>query len=656
MQNFFRAVKIGLHYRFTVLGIIACSLLVAAFWGANIGTIYPMVEVVFEGKSVPEYLEQEVRTLDTAIAEKKILVAQWKTAQHDAVEIQFLESQIHDSQQSRIWKQSWIPAARRWLPQSPFETLVFVIGLLLAGTLIKCLLLMGNIILVERFSQRSMFELRNEFYRRTLSMSVGSFSDDRTGELMSRFTNDTEALTQGIKLLAGKTVREPLKMIACLGGAAFISWRLLLLCLIIAPIAAIVVGGLSRILKRTNKTAMESMASMYELIGETFRGIIAVKTFNSEDYECKRFHQSTKTYYQNMMRIARFNSMTRPTTEIAGMAIVGLAVICGGYLVLNQQTHLLGVPMSLNPMSNGEMMTFFAFLIGASDPLRKMADVFNLVQRSAAAADRIYEMLDRLPDVPNQQNPEAIPTPIRKLIFENVSFAYEHGVPVLDNLSLEIPQGQTVAIVGPNGCGKSTLAQLIPRFFDPQKGSIQFNSTDLRNMSKNDVRKSVGLVTQKTILFDDTVMNNLRYGDRSATNTQIQNAARQAKAHQFIENKLEQGYDTVIGEAGGKLSGGQRQRLALARAILSDPEIMILDEATSQIDLESEQLIHQVLQQFFQNRTAILITHRVATLELADRIIVMDKGKIIDDGTTEELLTRSPFLQTMIRGDMKESA
>ena len=175
-------------------------------------------------------------------------------------------------------------------------------------------------------------------------------------------------------------------------------------------------------------------------------------------------------------------------------------------------------------------------------------------------------------------------------------------------------------------------------------------------MSKNDIRKSVGLVTQKTILFDDTVMNNLRYGDRSATNTQIQNAARQAKAHQFIENKLEQGYDTVIGESGGKLSGGQRQRLALARAILSDPEIMILDEATSQIDLESEQLIHQVLQQFFQNRTAILITHRVATLELADRIIVMDKGKIIDDGTTEELLTRSPFLQTMIRGDMKESA
>jgi len=473
---------------------------------------------------------------------------------------------------------------------------------------------------------------------------------------MSRFTNDTEALTMGLKMLIGKTVCEPLKMIACLGGAAFISWRLLLLCLIITPIAGLVIGILSQALKRSNKTAMQSMAAMYELIGDTFKSIIAVKAFNGEDHEQHRFRQATTCYYQHVMRIAKFNSMTRPTTEIAGMGIVALAVICGGYLILNQQTHLLGIQMSINPLSHGEIMTFFAFLIGASDPMRKMADVFNLVQRSAAAADRIYEMLDRLPDVPDAQHPITPPQKIDRLVFDKVRFAYDESNLVLNDVSLTIPAGQVLAVIGPNGCGKSTFAKLIPRFYDPQSGTVSLNDCDLTDLSKYDVRERVGLVTQNAILFDDSVMNNLRYGDRHATDEQIYAAAKQAKAHEFITQELEDGYETIVGESGGKLSGGQRQRIALARAILCDPEIIVLDEATSQIDLESEQIIHRVLQEFFVNRTAILITHQMATLELADRIIVMDKGQIIDDGTAEQLLNRSPFFQRMAQGDLKESA
>jgi len=615
-----------------------------------------MVEVVFQGKSIPAYLDSEIITLEDSIAEKNAVVTQWKSQQRSSAKIKFLESQIRDAIRNRNLKQSFIPFAREWLPSTPFDTLVLVVVALLLGTLIKCTLLMVNIILVERFSQRSMLTLRNEFYARTLNMSVGSFSNDRTGELMSRFTNDTEALTMGLKILIGKTVREPLKMIACLGGAAFISWRLLLLCLIVTPIAGLMIGILSKALKRSNKYAMQSMAGMYELIGDTFKSIIAVKAFNGEEHEQHRFRAATTRYYRHVMGIAKFNSMTRPTTEIAGMGIVALAVICGGYLVLNQQTHLLGIQMSINPMSHGEMMTFFAFLIGASDPMRKLADVFNLVQRSAAAADRIYEMLDRLPDIPDAQHPATPPQKIERLVLDKVRFAYDESKLVLDDVSLVIPAGQVVAIIGPNGCGKSTLAKLIPRFHDPQSGTVAFNDSDLTTLLKHEVRARVGLVTQNAILFDDTVMNNLRYGNQQATDDQIFAAARQAKAHEFITQELDDGYETIVGESGGKLSGGQRQRIALARAILCDPEIMVLDEATSQIDLESEQIIHRVLQKFFENRTAILITHQMSTIELADRVVVMDKGQIIDDGTAEQLLNRCPFFQRMAQGDLQESA
>jgi ATP-binding cassette subfamily B protein/subfamily B ATP-binding cassette protein MsbA len=307
-------------------------------------------------------------------------------------------------------------------------------------------------------------------------------------------------------------------------------------------------------------------------------------------------------------------------------------------------------------MSFGDMMTFFAFLIGASDPLRKIADVFNVVQRGAAAADRIYEMLDRNPDLPETPNPSPMPESIQTIKFSSVDFGYTPECNVLKNLSLTIPQGQTVALVGPNGCGKSTLARMIPRFFDPTKGSVSVNDTDIKLVRKRELRNRIAMVTQNAIMFDDSVLNNLKYGKRDATLEQVQTAAKKAKAHQFIESKLENGYGTIIGEGGGKLSGGQRQRLALARAILTDPEIIILDEATSQVDSESEQVIYQVLAEFLADRTAIMITHRMASLQLADRIIVMDQGEIIDDGTHDELIQRNTVYQRMAATELRDIA
>jgi ATP-binding cassette subfamily B protein/subfamily B ATP-binding cassette protein MsbA len=322
------------------------------------------------------------------------------------------------------------------------------------------------------------------------------------------------------------------------------------------------------------------------------------------------------------------------------MAVVFTALIGGAYLVLNQETHILGIKMCERPLSIPALLCFYGLLIGTSDPARKLADVFNSIQGGVAASDRIYSMLDRQPSVADPVDPQPLPRHHHHLVFEHVDFHYNPDQPVLRDIDFRIPNGETLCIVGPNGCGKTTLIDLLPRFHDPISGSVKLDDVDLRHVRLRELRRVVGMVTQQTLLFDDTVYNNIRYGSVSATRDEVLAAAAKAHAHRFIEDKLDNGYDTVVGPGGNRLSGGQRQRIALARVILRDPEILILDEATSQIDIESEQQIHLALQDFVCDRTAIIITHRLSTLELADRILVLDKGRIADIGTHDQLIRR----------------
>ncbi|MEN6448882.1 MAG: ABC transporter ATP-binding protein, partial [Thermoguttaceae bacterium] len=307
----------------------------------------------------------------------------------------------------------------------------------------------------------------------------------------------------------------------------------------------------------------------------------------------------------------------------------------------------------------GAMLTFFAMLAGMADPLRKMSDIFSNLQAGFAASDRIFSRLDREPSIRDPKQPAPFHRHHRELAFEHVSFAYQPGKLVLEDLSLKIDFGETIAIVGPNGCGKSTLANLIPRFADPTAGVVTLDGVPLSQMRLRDLRGQIGIVTQETMLFDDTIFNNIRYGAGDATPEQVIAAAKQAHAHRFIEQELPDGYQTQAGALGGRLSGGQRQRIALARAILRDPAILILDEATSQVDLESEQAIQQVLETFTQNRTTILITHRLAVLSLADRIVVMQAGRILDVGRHEELLGRCSLYRRLYEihfDDLKQTA
>jgi ATP-binding cassette subfamily B protein/subfamily B ATP-binding cassette protein MsbA len=330
--------------------------------------------------------------------------------------------------------------------------------------------------------------------------------------------------------------------------------------------------------------------------------------------------------------------------------------LAGCYLVLNDQTHLLGIKMTDRPLTFGALMAFYAFLIGVSDPARKLSGVMSMLQGAAAAADRIYAVHDREPTIVDPPKPRPVPSQNRELVLDGVSFHYTPERPVLVDVDLTIGSGETIAIVGPNGCGKTTLASLIPRFYDPVAGSVRVGGCDLRDLRLRDLRNQIGMVTQQTLLFDDTVANNIRYGNPAASDAEVIEAAKKAHAHRFILEQLSDGYQTEVGERGNRLSGGQRQRIALARAILRDPSILILDEATSQIDYESEQLIHKALEEFVRGRTTILITHRVHTLALARRILVMDEGRILDLGTHGELMGRCAVYQRLYQTSLRESA
>ena len=401
---------------------------------------------------------------------------------------------------------------------------------------------------------------------------------------------------------------------------------------------------------------MEEMGRMVGRLSESLESVPTVQAFTMEAHEAQRFTARAREFYRKAMRIAFYGSLTKPCMELFGIGVMCAALLGGGYLVLQQQTHLLGVKICDRPLSPEMMIAFFAMLVGMADPGRKMAAIYNLVQPGVPAAERIFQTLNCPSTIHDPVSPLSVARPHQVLRFENITFRYGDGEDVLHGVDLKIPHGESLAIVGPNGCGKTTLASLIPRFYDPTGGAVYLDDVQLSDMALADLRGRIALVSQQALLFDDTILANIRYGSPSASDEDVQRAAQQANAHDFITQSCESGYETRVGSRGENLSGGQRQKIALARAILRDADILILDEATSQVDIESEHQVHEVLKNFIVGRTAIMITHRLSTLRLADRILVMDAGRILDIGTHEQLLSRCDVYQRLHQTELRKSA
>lgn len=665
MNCFLRVLRIALGHRLNVAAGMTCSVLVALLWAFNLAAIWPVVDVIMQDRSMQDWVRIErdaaAELLAASRAEVKKIESELVGAgadQQAPLHQGLAVAQAEAAQSARLVQRMELlkPWVDRWLPATPFETLLVVCAFVMGGTLLKNTLRVVSLLLVGRLGAVVNRQLRDKFYAHMLRLDLAEFSERGRGDLMNRCTGDLNAVGVGVQTLFGQAVLEPLKMIACFLGAAMVSWRLLIVVAIIAPIVAVTIRWLAKAIKRANRRAMEELSDIYDTLTETLSGMKLIKAFTMEPIEQRRFEASSKTFYRRQLKISFYNSLVSPITENLGVAMVVMAAVAGGYLVLHRETHLFGIRVSDQPLTHGMMSVFFAMLVGMSDPARRLSGLLQDVQRASAAAERVYEVLDREPTIVDPPQPAKLPPLRHALVFDDVRFSYGGDRTVLDGATLEVIAGETIAIVGPNGCGKTTLLSLLPRFYDAESGAITYDGIDIRDVRLSDLRGRIGLVTQEALLFNDTVAANIAYGAEGATPAAIEAAARQAHAHTFITEKLSDSYETVVGPGGSRLSGGQRQRIALARAILRDPEILLLDEATSQIDVESEHLIHQVLDEFTRGRTTLLVTHRPSTLTLADRVVVMDKGRVIDIGRPEELLGRCDLFRRLCQVHYRESA
>ena len=656
-----RVLRLSWAYRGRIVASGVAALFVALFWSLNLSAVYPVLQILSADNNLQQWVAKQIdenqkKTEDPVrIARIDALRLQLKaleenpaapdrdnTIRRDLREMSKLEGEQNEYSTKAYRYKVLQSTVIQHLPTGRFATFVWIVVGLIVSIALKGIFEFIQETLVAIVVHRTLFDFRNLFFRSAIHQDIHQLGEAGTTELMSRITNDTEQLGNGMKMLYGRVMLEPLKMLGCVVGACIISWQLTLMFVVVVLVAVVTLNKVSRSIKKAAKRVLERMSLLYKVLKESFDGLKLVKAFSRESHERRRFRAANWDYYKRTIRVIRIDSAVGPLLETLGVMAVSLALVAGAYLVLEQKTHIFGLRMIDDPLGFEALITLYMFLATIADPVRKLSSVYTKMQSGMAAADRIYALHDRLPSIlPNADGPR-VPPHAESIEFRNVCFSYHAGQSVLNDVNLTVLAGETVALVGPNGCGKSTLLGLLPRFYDPDHGSVLVDGVPLRGANLRSLRKQLGLVTQDTVLFDDTIANNIAYGKPGATQLEVEAAAKKAHAHDFIET-LTAGYQTRTGDmAASKLSGGQKQRIALARAILRDPRILILDEFTSQIDGESEAKIYDALREFVVGRTTFLITHRRSTLELAHRIVVMDEGRIQAIGTHAELLVASP--------------
>lgn len=479
--------------------------------------------------------------------------------------------------------------------------------------------------LMSYIANRVIIDIRNEVYARVQRLSLRFFDTRKTGSLMSRLTNDIGALQTAIVDNFVNIVKESVILIGSLVGMVILHWRLTLLCIIIVPLVSITIKYFGRKLKKSGHMMQERIADVTSHLQETIGGIRVVKSFFREDYEIARFRQINQASFGAAMKAARQSSQLSPIVEFIAAIAVTAIIWYGGWSVIDGE------------LTAGELIAFLIYAINLANPVRRLSALYGDIQRSMAAGERVFALLDETPDIREKADAIALPVLRGDVVFDAVHFQYEPSKEVLSGISFHAEPGQKIALVGPSGSGKSTIANLIPRFYDVTAGAIRIDGHDIRDVTLASLREQIGIVPQDTALFNTTIEENIRYGRLDATDEEVAAAVRAANAEEFVR-QLPQGLQTPIGDRGLVLSGGQRQRIAIARALLKDPRILILDEATSALDTESEQLVQAALERLMIGRTAFIIAHRLTTIQDADHILVIDRGRIVESGTHQSLL------------------
>ncbi|MEY2465617.1 MAG: ATP-binding cassette, subfamily bacterial MsbA [Verrucomicrobiota bacterium] len=515
--------------------------------------------------------------------------------------------------------------------QSTQGTLVLIICTIPLVMLCRSLFNYLNIYFVNWASARAIADLRTTIFAHLQNLPLSFFNQSNTGDLISRVTNDTQSLRTIIGTSLASLVSDPITIIFLFGLLLSKQPMLTLFSVIVLPLCIVPITAYSRKVRKSAKAMQTHAADLSKLMHESFTGNRIIKAYNLEDKVLAEFRETTKKFVSQVMRIVRANEIPGAIMEFLGG--IGVALIL--FYVLNHR----GV------MSPGDFIAFLGAIFVMYKPLKSLTKLHNQLHQAQAASSRVFELLDTVSSMPEPVSPLPVMAANADIHFENVNFSYGEKA-VLRNINLTVKAGQLVALVGSSGSGKTTLVNLLPRFYDPQNGSVRIGGTNLRQVSSKELRGQIAVVTQETILFHDTIRNNIAVGRPGANNAEIEAAARHANAHEFISEKPE-GYDSIVGEKGIALSGGQRQRIAIARAILKNAPILLLDEATSALDTESERAVQNALEKLMQSRTTICIAHRLSTIQNADVIVVMSEGRIIETGTHAELLERAGTYQRL---------
>ena len=516
------------------------------------------------------------------------------------------------------------------LRDTPAESLKVLCLTILGVFFVKNIFLYLKNILLYMVQLNIVKDIRDKLYNHIQKLSLGYFNKEKSGTITSVIINDVEQLQGALSVAFQKLFVEPINILTFATLLFIISWKLALIAIVIIPLAGVAIITIGKSIRRKSRRTQKKIAEIMQILSENLSSIRIVKAFVNEKEEIKKFSRETTNYLSLHLKRARLDLIAAPITESFGVIIGVVLLWYGGSEVILQRGLIAE-----------DFIRFILILFSILGPIKQLSNVNIRIQAGAASAERIFNLLDTEPQIVEINNPTKLQNFKNEVVFKNVNFEYFAGDgPVLDNINFSIKKGEVVALVGPSGSGKSTIADLIPRFYDVKSGSIMFDGEDIKNASLASLRNNLGIVSQEVVLFNDTIRNNIAYAQPNKDESEIRKAAEAANALEFIE-KTQDGFDTVVGERGVKLSGGQKQRLAIARALLKNPSILILDEATSALDTESEKKVQKAIESLMKDRTALVIAHRLSTVQNADKIIVIEKGVVVENGSHSELYEKN---------------